>query len=265
MRHPREDLQPTAEQRQFITWLLEQSQLDVERYRWPPLLRRVSACLRAIHVESIGAAREALQANPALLADAVDALIIGVTSFYRDQDIFDYLCRHVLPQYASGRPRIWCAACSKGAELHTLAILLADLGQFQAHYLGSDCRAIAIERARQGVYKDEEVEDLDRRLHDRWMRKVAAGFQVAQPVRQCIQWSVADVFSCRDVAWWDLILCRNLAIYLEPRASKQLWQVLIRALRPGGVLVVGKAEKPAELPGQLIRIAPSIYRRQGSH
>ena len=88
-------------------------------------------------------------------ASAVSSLLIGVTEFFREPAVFDFLRTQVLPVLAGGnrRLRIWSAACSSGAELYSMAILLSETGLLERSYLlGTDCRGDAIERARLGLY-----------------------------------------------------------------------------------------------------------------
>jgi chemotaxis methyl-accepting protein methylase len=74
------------------------------------------------------------------------------------------------------------------------------------------------------------------------------------------RWRVQDALTISDYACWDLILCRNMAIYLDPEAIRDLWVRLSRALRPGGILVVGRAERPSG--AHLRRLGPCIYARE---
>ena len=83
-------------------------------------------------------------------------------------------------------------------------------------------------------------------------------------LRLAARWRTADVLAGPVPGPWDLILCRNLAIYLQPDANARLWAGLESALRPGGFLVTGKAERPAGPAAARLRAAgPCVYRKQG--
>ncbi len=114
----------------FAAWVLARAGLDPAEYRREPLARRVPACLRALKAGSMEAARAAIEAQPDLLETAMGALVIGVTAFFRDADAFDTLKRMVIPAWqAQPAPRrVWSAGCSSGAELYSVAMLLAEDG-----------------------------------------------------------------------------------------------------------------------------------------
>jgi chemotaxis methyl-accepting protein methylase len=85
-----------------------------------------------------------------------------------------------------------------------------------------------------------------------------SGAIVDSSLSRAVHWQVADAFSFESRHPWDLILCRNLAIYLHAATAARLWNRLWNMLAPGGYLVVGKAEKPTV---GFIRVAPCVYRK----
>ncbi|MEK7954073.1 CheR family methyltransferase [Luteolibacter soli] len=238
-----------------------QAGLDPWLYRTAPLVRRFPACLRALRVDTLAAAERVLAANPALALKALESLLIGTTELFRDPSVFAHLEQHILPKLTQRSPslRIWSAACSDGAELYSVAILLAKLGSLKgSHLLGSDCRPDAIEHAKRGVYLPRErAQPVSAAFHS---QELADGrIVMSHEIREALQWEQSDLLAPRPWESWDLILCRNLAIYLEPLAAEVLWGRLAEALAPGGFLIVGKAEKPRI--SSLHRISPSIYRK----
>jgi chemotaxis methyl-accepting protein methylase len=247
------------EDARFVHWLLARAGLDGGHYRQEPLLRRLPALLRALRVDTVDAAAELLRSKPMLVAKALDSLLIGTTEWFRDAAVFERLEREILPDLMLGgrAPRVWSAGSSDGLELYSVAMLLARLGGLPgSHLLGSDCRAAAIERASGGTYPGRPLpEGLES-----FYREDGPGTVVIAPeLRRAVRWELADVMAADPARTWDLILCRNLAIYLEPAAVERLWYRLAAALAPGGYLIVGKAERPS-LPG-LLRTGPSIYRK----
>lgn len=243
----------------FLRRILTKAGLNPLLYRAMPLARRLPACLRALRVDTCAAAEQLLVTKPALVPKALESLLIGTTELFRDPPVFAQLEQDVLPkllQRTSG-PRIWSAGCSEGAELYSVAMLLAKLGGLNGSLLtGSDCRQEAIERAKQGVYlPSERALPVSAGAHCRILSD--GRIAVSPELREVVTWEQSDLLASRSLGSWDLILCRNLAIYLEPVAAEVLWIRLAEALAPGGYLVVGKAEKPRV--SSLRRIAPSIY------
>jgi chemotaxis methyl-accepting protein methylase len=243
----------------FLRRILMQAGLNPLLYRTAPLVRRLPACLRALRVESCSAAERLLAAKPALVSKALESLLIGTTELFRDPAVFTQLEYDVLPKLLQrpSPPRIWSAGCSEGAELYSMAMLLAKLGALDGSLLlGSDCRPEAIERAKRAVYLPSE-RALPLPAGEYWQELSDGRIAISHDLRQAVSWEQSDLLASRSLGTWDLILCRNLAIYLEAAATEVLWMRLADALAPGGFLIVGKAEKP-RLPS-LRRIAPSIY------
>jgi chemotaxis methyl-accepting protein methylase len=245
----------------FIGWVLHKAGLDPTAYRPRPLNRRLSACLRSLKVRTPLQARELLEGRPELLSTAVSALLIGVTSFMRDDIVFETLRNEVLPGIAQhpGRLRVWSAACANGAELCSAALLFAEAGLLgRTVFLGTDCRADAIQRASSGRYQGKEVESLPSSLRQRYLEPSGDANRLVHPVRQALNWKVADITASVERGPWDLIFFRNAAIYMDGGVSQRIHAELVEQLRPGGVLVTGRAERPA-LPG-LTRLGRCIYR-----
>jgi chemotaxis methyl-accepting protein methylase len=246
----------------FIAWVLHRAGLVVESYRGEPLARRLPACLRALHATTEAGARQILEQRPELLAAAISALLIGVTDFFRDGPVFEALRAQALPALAAlHRPvRVWSAGCSTGAELYSVAILLAEAGLLEGGFLlGSDCRSDAIAHAQASLYTSHDLRKVDPGLRRRHFDAVGGAWRPAEPIRRHLHWKVADLGRHIEAGPWDMILWRNMAIYLQAESAGPVWRGLTSALAPGGVLVVGKAERPpVELP--LVCVKRCVYR-----
>ncbi len=247
----------------FLHWLLSQASLDASDYRSESLLRRLPACLRMLHVSTVDEARGVLERTPALIPPAVDVMLIGVTSFFRDPTVFEQLRGQLLPQLGAhrGGVYVWCAGCSDGAEVYTIAMLLAELGLLEKSYLlGTDCRAEAIDRLRSGCYSDAAIAGVPAELRDRYFTPVGKQWQVCDALKRHVRARQANVLGHREAGLWDVILCRNTSIYLRAPAAHRLWVQLETSLRVGGVLVLGKAERPVAATS-LQCYAPCIFRK----
>jgi chemotaxis methyl-accepting protein methylase len=248
------------DERAFVIWLFEQAGICARNYRQETLVRRLPACLRLIRVASVREARRALELNPALVPDAVDTLVIGVTSFFRDAQVFDALRDRVLPLLLEARRplRIWSVGCSDGQEMYSIIMLLAELGWLnRADLLGTDCRVPAVRRAAAGAFSDADVRSVPSTMLRRYFTLSEWGWRVEARLRTVVQWRAGDVLQVDEPGIWDLILCRNVAMYFEPHVASDLWQRLHAALGRGRILVTGKAERPGE---GFTSLAPCIYR-----
>lgn len=247
----------------LMAWMLERAGLQPAAYRPAAMQRRVSACLRQLRVTSADSARALMEAKPEMLPFALNTVLIGVSEFFRDRPVFDYLQREVLPELArtGGALRVCSAGASGGQELYSVAMLLAEAGLLgRSELLGVDCRADAIRRAQAGVFGSEDMAGVETVRRERFFQPAGPRWAVRAELRRPVRWQVADLLAFEADGLCDLILFRNVAIYFNETHSAEAWERLCAQLTPGGFLVTGKAEKPpASLP--ITRLAPSIYRK----
>ena len=173
------------------------------------------------------------------------SVAVSHSGFFRDPEQFDALELRMLPRLLehATRLRAWSAGCANGLELWSLAIVLTRLGALDsAHLLGSDLLDENLAVARAGVYDVVEITPV---------------------LRRRAQWERRDlVHDPPPPGRFDLIMCRNVAIYLAPAAKSRLHRMLGDKLAPGGVLVLGRSERlgdPAALG--LRRVEPHVYER----
>jgi chemotaxis protein methyltransferase CheR len=254
--------------------------LTASRYRDSILARRQAACLRSLRATSPANGVVLISRDSAASERALGAVMIGVTEFFRDPAVFDALRPMLGGLKADAGPlRALSIGCSDGSELYSLAILLAEEGMLSGARLhGVDCRPGAIRSAKAGVYVASALDTVDPALRARYFEPVsgtgmmrsrgasrAAWMRVSHALRARCRWTVGDAFRLPpefDRAHAsDLVLCRNLGIYLTPESAAELWERCVGQLRPGGLLVTGKAERPpARIRPLLERIGPCIYR-----
>jgi chemotaxis methyl-accepting protein methylase len=219
--------------------------------------------LRLLRARTPAEARRLLEENPALTGPALSAMLVGVTTFFRDPDVFAVLAERVLPELARGRAglHVWSAGCADGAELYSVALLLAERGLLGGScLLGTDCRPDALARARAGVFEAAAMHNVPLRLLGRYFTPEGATWQVTPSLRARLCWRGGDLLKAPEPGVWDVILCRNTAMYMRAEAVQPLWGRLEAALRPGGVLMLGKAERPFGSK-RLSLVAPCLYRR----
>lgn len=206
-------------------------------------------------------ARRRIEADPELAQAALNVVLLGVTGFFRDRAVFEQLAREVLPSLCARRARlrVWSAACSGGHELYSVAMTLADLGRLEGcELLGTDCREEAIAGARLGRFTLAEVAALPSTVCARYVGFAGAQAWIGAELRRATRWKVADLCNGVEAGPWDLLLWRNMAIYLGSEASTSIWRALCDELSPGGYIVSGKADHlPPGLP--LRRVSSCIF------
>ena len=188
--------------------------------------------------------------------ELMDRITTHETSFFRDQGPFRALQQHVLPELVR-RPgedrlaRVWCAACSTGQEPYSLAILLAEtapaLKGLRVEILATDLSRRAVARARTGLYTQLEINrGLSQGRLARHFRPEGRHWRAAPELRAAVSFRqhnlATDPPPCGS---FDVILCRNVLIYLALDVRVRVFDSLHRALAPEGYLFLGAAESPS--------------------
>jgi two-component system CheB/CheR fusion protein len=197
-----------------------------------------------------------LRENPHELDRLFSELLISVTSFFRDPEAFDTLAEHALPPLLRERDksatlRAWVAGCASGEEAYTVAIVLDEVMRRGGHRLdvqifATDLDATAIDGARAGIYADGIAADVGAERLDRYFTQEDDVYRVRKDLREQIIFANQNAIKDPPFTRLDLIVCRNLLIYLDSNAQKRLLPTFHYALRPGGILFLGPSETIAD-------------------
>ncbi len=210
--------------------------------------------LRTLGLDTLDALVLALaqdEAGGPIAGMVVDALLNQETSFYRDSGVLEAVASVVEGLADKGvtrRARVWSAACSTGQEPLSLAILFAEraarFGAAEPEIVASDVSGAAIARAKAGRYSQFEIQRglPVRRMID-WFEAVGNEW-VARPelVRRVHYRRHNLVSDPLPPGRFDVVLCRNVLLYLSPALRRQVLDRLAGALRPDGLLVLGAGE-----------------------
>ena len=207
--------------------------------------------------------------EPALSNQVVEALLNNETYFFRDRAPFDLLARHALPKLAARRDpgrriRIWSAGCSTGQEVYSIAMLFAENPDkwrgWTIDVLGSDVSAGVVDRARSGTYTQFEVQrGLGINQMIRWFEECDDGWRAVEPLRKVVRFQVHNLMeSPPHPGDFDIVLCRNVLLYLTPEKRRIAFDRLASALAPDGWLMLGAGET---VIGQTERFGADIEAR----
>ena len=184
--------------------------------------------------------------------NVMNALSVQETYFWREMDQVRALVKTLMPQkHAEGRSskfRIWSAACATGEEPLTIAIALNEAGWFEKasiEIFATDASSKAIERARQGVYKERAFRNLSSDLRARYFEPEGSLWRVRSDIHSRIKWGIANLMDESEFAHLavaDFIFCRNVFIYFSESAIGRVVRSFARFIRPPGYLFVGAAE-----------------------
>src|SRR5438132_9636765 len=179
-------------------------------------------------------------------------ILINVTAFFREPETFDGIKQRVLPVLFKDRRqddpiRVWVPGCATGEEVYSIAITLIDCmhrtgGDIPLQIFGTDLSESALEKARAGVYPHSIATDVSSDLLRRFFVRVNNSYQITRSVRDVCIFARQNVTKDPPFSKLDLILCRNVLIYLGPRLQMTVMRLFHYALRPGGFLALGPSE-----------------------
>ena len=246
---------------------------DFSRYKRSTVGRRTRRRMQLRGVESLADYLELLRGDPAEAGLLADDLLITVTRFFRDPEAFDKL-EGVLPTLFDGRGphdsvRVWSVGCATGEEAYSLAILLLEgcerRGGPRPHVqvFASDLHAGALESAREGLYTPDAVAGVSEARRERFFQRVGEGWRVRREVRDLVVFAPHDLLADPPFSRVDLVVCRNVMIYLQRPVQEEVAALFHYALRPGGYLLIGSSETVGS--ADLFRTeseAHGLYRRR---
>ena len=194
-----------------------------------------------------------MEREPGLATRVVEALLNNETYFFRDRTPFDLLQKNVLIELARRRSAtkrlsIWSAGCSTGQEVYSLAMLFAeDPLRWQGwtiDILGTDVSGSVIDRARDGVYSQFEVQrGLAITQMIRCFEECDGGWRVKEPLRKSVRFQIHNLLEAPPrPAQFDVVLCRNVLLYLCEETRTRAFDRLASAMAPDGWLMLGAGE-----------------------
>ena len=260
----------------FLHEVRQRHGLDFTQYKPATILRRVQRRVLATGAATLDGYRAYLTSHPQEAQLLTNSLLIKVTEFFRDPDLFRYLQEVVVPEliaYARTHEqtlRCWSAGCATGEEAYSLAILLAEaLGEevdaFQVRLFATDADPEAVAFARQGSYPDRSLAKVPEELVARYFTHEQDRFVVNKRLRAMTVFGQHDLAQRAPFPHMDLVLCRNVLIYFTPELQQRTLRLFTYALRNDGILVLGKAESPGSLASFFHpqHQQHKVYRRQG--
>src|SRR5438093_413142 len=237
---------------EILRKLREKSGIDFMLYRQTTIRRRIARRMMIHGLDTLEGYLGYLEAHPSQVHALYNDLLVNVTRVFRDLDAVRLLQRSVFPRILKQRPadapiRVWAPGCSTGAEAYSLAIVwLESLGEpdgiVPIQLFGSDVSETAVVKARAGIYPDNIELDLAGARLRRFFVKVDGQHQVRKAVRELCVFARHNLATDPPFSKMDLIVCRNVLIYLEPELQKRVLSIFHYALKDPGFLMLGVAE-----------------------
>lgn len=232
---------------------------DFSMYKPSTLCRRIERRMAIHNLGSMDEYTSFLKQNPLEIDLLFKELLIGVTHFFRDPAVWEFMATTALPELLKQLPkghkvRAWSAGCSTGEEAYSLAMVFAELqqGQFADQDLSlqifaSDLSADAIAFARRGLYSASISSVVSEQRLNHFFTARPGGYEVKRHIRSMVLFAQHDVVLDPPFTKLDLIVCRNVLIYFDNRLQRRLLPLFHYSLNPHGFMVLGSSETVGRL------------------
>ncbi|WP_340316525.1 CheR family methyltransferase [Rhizorhabdus argentea] len=270
---------PDPDFESLLRHIQESRSLDFRGYKRTSLRRRIALRMEAVGADDFSAYRSYLEAQPSEFEDLLNTVLINVTSFFRDADAWEVLKSEVIPQLAAREDerniRVWSIGCASGEEAYSIAMLLAEaLGMVEfsrrVKIYATDLDEEALKVARLANYAPRDVENVPPELLAKYFERTNNHYVFERELRKCVIFGRHNVVHDAPISRIDLLICRNLLIYLEAETQAVVLPRLHYALSREGYLFLGKAEtqlarsslfRPIEMKHRIFMKVPQEYRR----
>lgn len=246
---------PDGQEQQFnriLNLLTGVSNVEFRGYKHGTLQRRIARRMLLRRFATVAEYLRELQVNEEELRALHEDVLIGVTRFFRDSEVFGVLKSEILPRIFGGRDRsqpirIWVAGCSSGEEVYSVAITLLEFLSGESiepniQIFGTDASENAIQRARMGIFPESISTDVSPERLRRFFVSIDRGYQVAKRVRDLCIFARQNLSNDPPFGRIDLVSCRNVMIYLGQDLQKRIIPTFHYALNPNGFLILGSSE-----------------------
>jgi two-component system CheB/CheR fusion protein len=238
----------------IIILLREQSGHDFSMYKKSTLFRRIER-RKSIHkIDNIQNYVRFMQENPKETEILFNELLIGVTNFFRDPEVWKKFGGQILPEMLEKLPkgyilRAWVPGCSTGEEAYSLAIVFKEaLAKVKDHrnlslqIFATDLDINSIEKARKGIFPPNIVADVSPERISQFFIGDNEGYRVNVAIREMVVFATQDVIKDPPFTKLDILTCRNMLIYMEADLQNKLMALFNYSLKPGGIMILGSAE-----------------------
>ncbi len=240
----------------IIILLRMQTGNDFTQYKSNTLYRRIERRMGVHQIDRISKYEVFLQNNPKEIEILFKELLIGVTNFFRDSHVWDYLKNDILPDQFADLPdgytvRAWIPGCSTGEEAYSLAMIfketidgLKNPKNITIQIFATDIDQDAIEKARKGHYSESITADISEERLARFFVKTEDGYNVNSEIRELVVFAPQNVIKDPPFTKLDFLSCRNMLIYFDSNLQFKLLTMFQFCLNTRGLLMLGLSETP---------------------
>jgi two-component system CheB/CheR fusion protein len=240
--------EPAAFER-ILEHLRQARGFDFTAYKRPSLMRRITKRMHAVGIASFDEYLDYLQVHPEEFAPLFNTILINVTSFFRDADVWDMLRENIaqIQQRDGTAIRVWSAGCAGGQEPYSAAMVLAELFgsegfRERVKIYATDVDEDALREARLAIYDARQVVDVPEDLLTKYFARSGDRYTFARDLRRAVIFGRHDLIQDAPISRVDLLLCRNTLMYFNAEAQARIMARFYFSVNPGGLLVLGRAE-----------------------
>jgi two-component system CheB/CheR fusion protein len=267
---------PHAELMKLFAILESAHEIDFTHYKPSTVERRIRRRMAVHKIEELSDYLEFLRSDRREVEQLNADILIRVTSFFRDSDVFEALKSIVGPALMKGRDseaplRVWVPGCATGEEVYSVAIIMLELmeangGPVPIQIFGTDVSESAIERARAGIYPENIAADVSAERLRRFFTKSDGFYRVSKTVRDTCVFARQNLTKDPPFSRLDLISCRNVLIYLGSVLQRKVMTIFHYALRPEGYLLLGSSETIGGFTDlfAIVERKHKVYQKKGS-
>ncbi|HZD56484.1 MAG TPA: CheR family methyltransferase [Anaerolineales bacterium] len=237
---------------ELLEFLKRKRGLDFTGYKRSSLSRRIRKRMLEANIENYAEYMDKLEVDPDEFVHLFNTILINVTRFYRDPEAWWFLREEIIPdiiRLKSGDApiRIWCAGSASGEEAYSVAMLLAEalgMGQFKnrVKIYATDIDEDALFAARQATFERRHVEGIPPDLLEKYFEQIGSRYTFRQEPRREVIFGRHNLIQDAPISRIDLLICRNVLMYLNAETQSQVLTRFHFALNPNGYLFLGKAE-----------------------
>ncbi|HRX69876.1 MAG: PAS domain S-box protein [Gammaproteobacteria bacterium] len=236
--------------------LRERTRVDFTFYKPSTVIRRIERRMTVNQIHDLRDYVKFMESYSGEVTTLYRELLIGVTSFFRDHEVFEELEENHLPalfERVAGREvRFWIAGCSTGEEAYSLAMssreVMERIGrQVDIKIFATDIDRDAILRASNGLYPESIAADLSSKLLTKYFHRREEHYQIDRSIREMVVFAQHNLIKDPPFTNIELVSCRNLLIYLQPVLQRKALELMSFSLNPQGILLLGSSETTGEV------------------
>ncbi|CAN5652720.1 N/A [soil metagenome] len=233
---------------------LEQTRaFDYRAYKPTSLMRRIVGRMQVVNIPTFEQYLDYLQVDNDEFTALFDTILINVTSFFRDKEVWDALATEVLPKVFAGRAtnapyRVWSAGSASGQEAYSIVMLLAE--QLGADVVGEHVKVYATDldeetlaEARVATYTARQVQGVPPELLQKYFERSGdSSFVFNRELRRAVIFGQHDLVQDAPISRLDLLICRNTLMYFNSDAQARILARFYFSLNRDGLILLGRAE-----------------------